>query len=339
MKKIWGSVAGFLAALLLVSQVEAAGIALVSGPYDPGNALGTINTLVNTMNGSYAVQGAGTLNSSVFVPAVTTPVNLIELTPAATGAVPLISVGGGSADANRALAINGNGTGGVLIGGASTTLAGLQVASPASVVNDVIVTPGATTVAPLIQAGGAGADTNVALFIAGTGTGQVNIGGTTTTLAGLQVLETATRVNDIIVTPAATGTAPSITVGGAGADANRALNIAGAGTGIVTLGQAICTVTGATPQTCNGQRGIVTTGTLTTAAATSASYVINNSSVAATSLITCEVNAYSGTISTNGNPITEECVPGAGTITVSVRNINAANALNGAVGIGFAVLN
>ena len=149
----------------------------------------------------------------------------------------------------------------------------------------------------------------------------------------------SSHVNDVTVTSGVTGTAPTIKSGGSGSDPNVNLNVQGAGTGIVALGQPICRITGTTPQICNGQRGIVTTGTLTTAAQTSASYTITNSSVTASSLVTCMVNAYSGTIDTNGDPMTTQCVPGSGSIVVNIYNAAPVNALNGAVGIGFVVLN
>lgn len=101
----------------------------------------------------------------------------------------------------------------------------------------------------------------------------------------------------------------------------------------------VCTVTGATPVTCNATSGAATTGTLTTAAATNAAYVINNSAVVAASRVNCQVLAYSGTIVTNGYPQIISCVPAAGTITVNLTNTHAANALNGTVVIGFWVVN
>lgn len=109
--------------------------------------------------------------------------------------------------------------------------------------------------------------------------------------------------------------------------------------GAQNLGTGPCTATGTSPQTCNGQRGLVTTGTLTTAAAAAASFTINDSSVASTSVVLCMNDGYSGTVTTNGNPVIAQCVPGAGTITVSIYNAAAANALNGTVTIGFMVLN
>ncbi|MEJ0071215.1 MAG: hypothetical protein WDO24_23490 [Pseudomonadota bacterium] len=164
-------------------------------------------------------------------------------------------------------------------------------------------------------------------------------GGSAPANASLQAPTVASAVNQVVVSGAATGSAPSLAVGGTGADANQNLNLKGNGTGIVTLGQAICTVTGASPQTCNGQRGIVTSGTLTTAALTDASFTINNSSVTAASLVACADQGYSGTIITNGIPLLTSCVPGAGSITVHITNLHSANALNGTVKLGFAVLN
>lgn len=101
----------------------------------------------------------------------------------------------------------------------------------------------------------------------------------------------------------------------------------------------VCTASGATPQTCNAISGTVTTNSLTTAGATNAAYVINNNTVVATSRVKCQVQAYGGTIVTNGYPTIMTCVPGAGTITVNITNTHATNALAGTVAIGFWVVN
>lgn len=151
----------------------------------------------------------------------------------------------------------------------------------------------------------------------------------------------AANANGVTVTGAAAGSPPAIGIGGgqyATPDTNQSILIQGAGTGIAKLGQTICTASGATPQTCNGQRGIVTTGTLATATLTDASFVINNSSVTASSLVAVTDEGYSGTLVTNGLPVLTTAVPGSGTITVHITNFGA-NALNGTVAIGFVVLN
>jgi hypothetical protein len=243
------------------------------------------------------------------------------------------------ADANRGLAIAGNGTGAVLIGGTTTTLAGLQVAQTASAVNDVLVTNAATGGLPLVASGGAGADANIGLALNALGTGSVYFGGTTAANAAASVAHGTVNVNQLILTGTNTGTAPSIAAGGSGADANANLSLKGNGTGLALLGQTICTVSGATPQTCNGQRGIATTASLSTAAATATTYVINNTSVTASSLVHCESQGYSGTYVTNGYPVIMECKPGSGTITVGITNIHSANALSGTLALGFTVMN
>jgi hypothetical protein len=98
-----------------------------------------------------------------------------------------------------------------------------------------------------------------------------------------------------------------------------------------------CIASGATPQVCNGTRGVVTTNSLSTAVSTNAAYVITNSAVAANSVVNCQQQGYSGTITTNGWPFILSCVPAAGQITVNITNVNPTNALNGTVQIGFAI--
>lgn len=237
---------------------------------------------------------------------------------------------------NGNLLVEANGSGTVNLAGSTKANSSLQATTVASAVNAVQASGAIASGAPIINV--VGTDTNPPLIVTAKGTGATYLGGQGTIAnAGLQVANPAgTIVNQVVVTPAATGTAAAITETG---DANRNLSVAGAGTGIVALGQTICTITGTTPQICNGQRGIVTTGTLTTAAVTDATFTITNSSVGTTSLVMCTVQTYSGTYSTNGDPIILSCVPGSGSFVVNFRNVHATNALNGALGIGFVVLN
>lgn len=106
--------------------------------------------------------------------------------------------------------------------------------------------------------------------------------------------------------------------------------------GMVYTGQ--CVASGATPQTCNAMRGIATTNSLSTAALTAATYVVNNSFVTASSVVQCSINSYSGTYVTNGDPLVAMCVPGAGTITFTIFNAHATNALAGTLGLAFEVV-
>lgn len=331
--------AGFAALALLSSTALAGPIAYSTVNIAADTPQAPAIALVTAINTQLAPTGTGNVSSAIDIPTVASAVNQFKLTPGATTVVPILQAGGPSADTNIGLALNGNGTGGVYLGGSTAANSAVGVLKGTTNVNQLVLTGTNTGSAPSIVTGGSGVDTNVGMFIAGNGTGVVGIGGTTTTLAGLQVAQTASRVNSVVITPSATTVVPSITLGGAGADANRNLSVAGSGTGLVILGQTICTVTGASPQTCNGQRGIVTSGTLTTAAATNAAYTINNSSVTASSLVQCTVQGYSGTLVTNGYPTIMSCVPGSGAITVNITNTHAANALSGTVAIGFAVLN
>lgn len=325
------------AAALAPAPAKAAPITYCNTPMDTVQAL--INTCVlQPVNSQLVPAGGQNISSAIYLPSVANAVNLLSVTPGATGAAVLLTVGGDSSDTNDALVLSGKGTGAAHLGGTTAANASLRVPTVASAVNQVQISGAVTSGIAGITVGGSGADTNAPIALSGAGTGAVLVGGGTTTLAGLQVAQTASRVNDIVVTPAATGTAPSIAVGGAGADANRNLSIAGSGTGIVALGQTTCSSSGATPQTCNGQRGLAVTDSLTTAHNANASYVIANSSVATTSMVQCMINGYSGTISTNGVPVITQCVPGSGSITVNIFNADDTNALSGTVTIGFVVL-
>ena len=92
-----------------------------------------------------------------------------------------------------------------------------------------------------------------------------------------------------------------------------------------------CTASGATPQTCNAQRGVVTTNSLATAASASATFVINNSLVTANNACVATI----GNTTSTGTPTIAQVVTGAGTITVTIANVNTATALNNTVNINF----
>jgi hypothetical protein len=100
--------------------------------------------------------------------------------------------------------------------------------------------------------------------------------------------------------------------------------------GIVSLGS-FCTASGSTPQTCNAMRGIVTTNSLATAASSSANFVINNSLITAANA--CVVGV--GNTSSTGTPAIAQVVTGAGTITISLANVNTATAFNNTINLNF----
>lgn len=97
-------------------------------------------------------------------------------------------------------------------------------------------------------------------------------------------------------------------------------------------GGAIVTATGsAGASTANGERVVITTESLSTAAGATFTETITDSAVTAASLPLCSV--WFGT-STTGTPTVTRTTPGSGTLTVIVQNIHASAALNGTIVIG-----
>lgn len=383
-------------AVAFAGSVWAATLSLLTGPLPAADMQGTLNTLINSINSAFGTAGGASLNQVIYAPTVTAPVNLFSMTSGATLVAPLlqpggsgadtnigivvagagtgqaalggttvansslaaantvsavnhvvvtgsatagittIGIAGAGADANAVLSVASNGAGALLLGGATTTLAGLQIAQTASRVNDVTLTPGATGAIPIIASGGAGADANIGLAIDAGGTGSVYINGTTAANAPVSVASGTTNVNQIILTGTNTGTAPTITIGGSGADANRDFNVAAAGTGIITLGQTRATCSGTTTATCQGQRFTASVTGLTTAAAgvsATAMTVTNASVVSSASIVVCNVNGYSGT----GQPIATNVTPGTGSVSFQVTNVASSGSLNATVPVACVV--
>ena len=100
--------------------------------------------------------------------------------------------------------------------------------------------------------------------------------------------------------------------------------------------ESIGTATAGNTATINAKFGELTSGTLTTAAATAASLVITNSFVTANSKVEVHLVQYSGTVVTNGIPIVFKAVPTANTLTITLVNVGA-NALNGTVKVQFRI--
>jgi hypothetical protein len=83
-----------------------------------------------------------------------------------------------------------------------------------------------------------------------------------------------------------------------------------------------CTASGATPQTCNGQRGTATFTGVTVAAVSTGNVVINNNLVTAAS--SCQVTITADNSAAGSFPYPRSVVTGAGTITVAISNAAAA---------------
>lgn len=89
--------------------------------------------------------------------------------------------------------------------------------------------------------------------------------------------------------------------------------------------------------TINKYSGKITTGTLTTAALGTQAITLTNSYITTSSNVIAWVENYSGTVVTNGIPIIFKSTPAAGSATITLLNLHAANALNGTVTIKFIV--
>jgi hypothetical protein len=99
--------------------------------------------------------------------------------------------------------------------------------------------------------------------------------------------------------------------------------------GSVSLGS-YGTISGATPQTLNTQRGLVTFTGVTVAAQAAGNVVINNSLITTASVCQVTLQTFSGTFGTNGTPYIFTVTPTAGVLTVAIGNSAAANSTGSA---------
>jgi hypothetical protein len=226
----------------IAAPAYAASVALLTGPLEPSQTLPTLNGLIVNMNTAFGSAGAGNIGVGLNVAAVANAVNAVGITAGATGVAPIIGVGnsaGQTADANVGIVLTGNGTGRACLAGTTAANASLCAVTTASAVNQVLVTGAATGNVTTLIAGGSGADAAAVLSIASNGTGTLLLGGGTTTLAGLQVLQPASRVNDFVLTPTATGSTPGFEAGGAGSDATLGVAFGTQGTGAIAFDTAV----------------------------------------------------------------------------------------------------
>lgn len=104
-----------------------------------------------------------------------------------------------------------------------------------------------------------------------------------------------------------------------------------------TGAQPLVTASGTTTSTAQGLRLQVSVTGLTTAAAgvSSAAMTVTDASVAANSLILCNVNTYAGT----GVPIATTIIPGVGSFSFTITNVAGSGALNATVPVSCLVFN
>ena len=87
--------------------------------------------------------------------------------------------------------------------------------------------------------------------------------------------------------------------------------------------------------TLNKSAGVITSEALSTAAASTYTLTLTNSTIAATDQVFASVST--GT-STTGMPCITTTKPGAGSVVIVVQNVAASGALNGTIKIAFHVL-
>lgn len=285
--------------------------------------------------GPVHIGGSDKNNGSLRVPTVASAVNAVSVSGAVTTGIPFITVGGLQSDTNASLAVYGKGTGSVLIGDSSTTLAGLQVAKTTSAVNGLLVTPGATGTAASISSATAGADTNVGITMATKGTGAYNFS-TNTNVQQFGITNTASAVDYLSCSGAATANPALVTCTATGSDTNINIVLATKAAGNVKLGtNTVSTCSGTTTATCQGQRFVVSITGLTTAASTlSAAMTVTNANVVSSaSTVMCQVNGYGGT----GVPVAVNVTPGTGSVALNIQNVSTGAALNATVPVACVV--
>lgn len=145
---------------------------------------------------------------------------------------------------------------------------------------------------------------------------------------GNEVIKTATTasaVNEVTVTNAASGYAPQIAV--TGGSTNIDMQLVSKGTGIILLGAKAGATATAGAATNNNQRGYVTSENLTTAAGAAYTLTLTNSKIAAASQVIATVE--NGT-NTQGIPVVGTVkVTAAGTAEIKVYNLHASQAFSG----------
>jgi hypothetical protein len=87
--------------------------------------------------------------------------------------------------------------------------------------------------------------------------------------------------------------------------------------------------------TLNSPSGVVTSESITTAAAATYTLTLTNSCIAATDIVL--VSQGNGT-NTQGAPVIQSITPAAGSVVVVVKNVHASQALNGTLTFSFVIV-
>jgi hypothetical protein len=162
-----------------------------------------------------------------------TAVNYLQVTGAATGGNPVLGAQGSNTDIGIAYITKGIGVHAFYSGGGGQ----FAIANTASSVNYLQVTGSSTGNNVVISSNGS--DTNVSLSFIPKGAGELAFFGSPVTFYSLgnpqfKSVGTASTVNYLQVTGAATGSSPSMSA--VGSDTNIDLNLISKGTGVITFG-------------------------------------------------------------------------------------------------------
>lgn len=211
-------------------------MALALKDYEPAVMAGA----TVTVSGAMAQIADTNNNEALIITATTSAVNELTLTNSATGdAVQLATTGD---DTNISFDISSKGTGSVTLWAGAKTRELCIFENAATAVNQITITPSAANATTIIAS--TGDSTNIPITVKGKGTAPVILGQATSTdvrLAADQPIgdssgnelikfsKTASAVNEITVTNAATTTPPIISA--TGGDSAISLRLAGKGTG------------------------------------------------------------------------------------------------------------
>jgi hypothetical protein len=213
-----------------IATQAANSVAITGGAID-GTTVGATTVAAgsfSTLNSSGATRLGGLSgNQSLQVNNVASAVNYAQIVGAVTGGYPAIQ--GQGTDANVGLLFDAKG-GGISYFRAQSSTVQFAVGAAASSVNYILAFGGATGAYPTLSA--TGSDANIGFVFNAKGTAAV--GFQTSSILQAQVSYTASAVNYLNLTGAATGAAPTISA--AGSDANIGLVLSSKGTGVVALG-------------------------------------------------------------------------------------------------------
>jgi len=257
-----------------MSTQNANAVAVTGGAVD-GTTVGSTTASAGsftTLNSSGATRLGGLSgNQSLQVNNVASAVNYAQVIGATTGGYPAIQ--GQGTDANVGLLFDAKG-GGISYFRAQSSTVQFAVGAAASSVNYILAFGGATGAYPTLSA--TGSDANIGFVFNAKGTAAV--GFQTSSILQAQISYTASAVNYLNLTGAATGAAPTISAQGSDANINLAFTPKGTGvvtTTSITLSNTLTTAAYTETITASGTVGAsatlaITAGTVLTATLTSA---------------------------------------------------------------------